>query len=439
MLSLARPAAVIDFFLGGRDDLGPAPGWGVKPPEPPQPLLRRLEEQPRGGSCRSSVSSRTATMTFRKKGSKNPPLLSLEFILQNHADFVACVGMFFVLGLMFEGTAEVSIVFITLQHGVTFPAAEAEAEAEAERATAPKFLYHYGAKDLATVFFYTLVAIIIHATIQEYVLDRINRRMQFPKQRQGKFYESGQFSVFFLVSCIWGTFILVSENCLSDLTVLWKAHTHNMMTFQMKFFYISQLAYWFHAFPELLFQRSRPQELSQQAVYVGLHLFHIAGAYLLYLNHLGLLLLMMHYFVEFLSHSCDLFYFSDEKFQKEFSLWAIVFILGRLVTLIVSLITAGFQLAVGPNGNSDDSAEDVNVLAAKIAVLSSSCSIQAYVTWNLFNVQLQRWMEEDAPLQAPSVKKKRIKGRFCRKGMENGVATSNRLLDSPQMRKEKSS
>ena len=88
---------------------------------------------------------------------------------------------------------------------------------------------------------------------------------------------------------------------------------------------------------------------------------------------------------------------------------------------------------------SDDSAEDVNVLAAKIAVLSSSCSIQAYVTWNLFNVQLQRWMEEDAPLQAPSVKKKRIKGRFCRKGTENGVATSNRLLDSPQMRKEKSS
>ena len=246
-----------------------------------------------------------------------------------------------------------------------------------------------------------------------------------PKQRQGKFYESGQFSVFFLVSCIWGTFILVSENCLSDLTALWKAHTHNMMTFQMKFFYISQLAYWFHAFPELLFQRSRPQELSQQAVYVGLHLFHIAGAYLLYLNHLGLLLLMMHYFVEFLSHSCDLFYFSDEKFQKEFSLWAIVFILGRLVTLIVSLITAGFQLAAGQNGSSDDSAEDVNVLAAKIAVLSSSCSIQAYVTWNLFNVQLQRWMEEDAPLQAPSVKKKRIKGRFCRKGMENGAATSN--------------
>lgn len=32
-------------------------------------------------------------------------------------------------------------------------------------------LYYYGIKDLATVFFYMLVAIIIHAVIQEYVLD----------------------------------------------------------------------------------------------------------------------------------------------------------------------------------------------------------------------------------------------------------------------------
>uniref|UniRef100_A0A8D1UQH9 Translocating chain-associated membrane protein n=1 Tax=Sus scrofa TaxID=9823 RepID=A0A8D1UQH9_PIG len=373
-------------------------------------------------------------MTFRKKGTKNPPVLSQEFLLQNHADLVACVGMFFVLGLMFEGTAEVSIVFITLQHGVTFPAAEAE-----ERATGSKLLYYYGIKDLATVFFYMLVAIIIHATIQEYVLDRINRRMQLPKPKQSKFNESGQFSVFFLVSSIWGTFILVSENCLADLSLLWRAHTHNMMTFQMKFFYISQLAYWFHAFPELYFQRIRQQDLPHQVVYVGLHLFHIAGAYLLYLNHLGLVLLMMHYFVEFLSHVCDLFNFGDEKYQKEFSLWAIVFILGRLATLIVSLITVGFHLAEGQNQNPDATTENVNVLAAKIAVLSSSCTIQAYITWNLFNAQLQWWMEEDIPLQAPSVKKKqRTKCKSSRKGTENGVATSDRV-DSPHKRKEKSS
>lgn len=31
--------------------------------------------------------------------------------------------------------------------------------------------FHYGLKDMATVFFYMLVAIIMHAIIQEYVLD----------------------------------------------------------------------------------------------------------------------------------------------------------------------------------------------------------------------------------------------------------------------------
>lgn len=40
-----------------------------------------------------------------------------------------------------------------------------------EQATESASLYYYGIKDLATVFFYMLVAIIIHAIIQEYVLD----------------------------------------------------------------------------------------------------------------------------------------------------------------------------------------------------------------------------------------------------------------------------
>lgn len=32
-------------------------------------------------------------------------------------------------------------------------------------------LYEYGPKDVATVFFYLLVAVILHALIQEYILD----------------------------------------------------------------------------------------------------------------------------------------------------------------------------------------------------------------------------------------------------------------------------
>ncbi|XP_048189648.1 translocating chain-associated membrane protein 1-like 1 [Perognathus longimembris pacificus] len=364
-------------------------------------------------------------MGLRKKSIKSPPMLSQEFILQNHADLVSCVGMFFVLGLMFEGTAEVSIVFLTLQHGVVVPAGEEPA--------GTKTLYYYGVKDLATVFFYMLVAIILHATIQEYVLDKISRRMQFTKAKQSKCNESGQFSAFYLVSCIWGTFILISEDCLSDPALLWRAQSHNMMTFQMKFFYISQLAYWFHGFPELYFQKIKKQDIPSQLIYIGVHLFHIAGAYLLYLNHLGLLLLVLHYLVELLSHLCALVYFSDEKYQKGVSLWTLVFILGRLVTLVVSVITVGLHLAGSPGRSPDGISGNVNVLAAKIAVLSSSCSIQAYITWTLITVRLQRWVE-GASLQASCARKRR--SRSSRKSTENGVAVTHRVEALPK-RKDK--
>uniref|UniRef100_A0A672NKW2 Uncharacterized protein n=1 Tax=Sinocyclocheilus grahami TaxID=75366 RepID=A0A672NKW2_SINGR len=40
-------------------------------------------------------------MGFRKK-SKSPPVLSHEFVIQNHADMVSCVAMIVLLGLMFE-------------------------------------------------------------------------------------------------------------------------------------------------------------------------------------------------------------------------------------------------------------------------------------------------------------------------------------------------
>lgn len=41
-------------------------------------------------------------MPIRKKTTKNPPVMSHEFIIQNHADIVSCVAMVFLLGLMFE-------------------------------------------------------------------------------------------------------------------------------------------------------------------------------------------------------------------------------------------------------------------------------------------------------------------------------------------------
>lgn len=38
----------------------------------------------------------------RPRSTKNPPVFSHEFFIQNHADIVSCVAMVFVIGLMFQ-------------------------------------------------------------------------------------------------------------------------------------------------------------------------------------------------------------------------------------------------------------------------------------------------------------------------------------------------
>ncbi len=38
----------------------------------------------------------------RPNKTKNPPIFSHEFVIQNHADIVSCIAMVFVIGLMFQ-------------------------------------------------------------------------------------------------------------------------------------------------------------------------------------------------------------------------------------------------------------------------------------------------------------------------------------------------
>jgi translocating chain-associated membrane protein 1 len=81
-------------------------------------------------------------------------------VIQNHADIVACVAMVFVLGLMFQVSSPLASVFIALQHNVSVPAEAAPFNT--------LNLYSPGIKDAAAVFFYLLIAVVMHAIIQGY-------------------------------------------------------------------------------------------------------------------------------------------------------------------------------------------------------------------------------------------------------------------------------
>uniref|UniRef100_A0AAY5EGG3 TLC domain-containing protein n=1 Tax=Electrophorus electricus TaxID=8005 RepID=A0AAY5EGG3_ELEEL len=356
-------------------------------------------------------------MGIRKKNNKNPPVFSHEFIIQNHADIVSCVAMVFLLGLMFEITSKIAVLFITVQYNT--------------------LLFKMLLSDVATVFFYMLVTIIMHAIIQEYVLDKINRKMHFSKTKHSKFNESGQLSAFYLFSCLWGGSILHSENILSNPVSLWEGYPHTLMAFQMKFYYICQLGYWLHAVPELYFQKVKKEDIPRQLLYISLYLVHIAGAYILNLNRLGLLLLVLHYFVELLFHSSRIIYFSNEERQAGFTVWAVLFVLARLLTLSLSVLTVGFGLAGGEHQGLSLSEGNFNVLFIRVAVLAAICITQAFMMWKFINFQLRRWREH-AQTQVSKKKSSSVKGKSRKANGVNGSVSAS-AADSPRARKDKSS
>ena len=60
-------------------------------------------------------------MAVKRRSTKNPPVLSHEFVIQNHADIVACVAMVFVVGPMFQVSSPLASLFIALHHNVSVP------------------------------------------------------------------------------------------------------------------------------------------------------------------------------------------------------------------------------------------------------------------------------------------------------------------------------
>ena len=103
----------------------------------------------------------------RRTTNKNPPILSHDFIIQNHADIVACIAMVFVVGLMFQVTSPFASLFIALHHNISIPISGPAGAHEL-------VFYTSGVKDIPAIFFYLLIAIVMHQIIQEYLLDKVN-------------------------------------------------------------------------------------------------------------------------------------------------------------------------------------------------------------------------------------------------------------------------
>ncbi|XP_048392529.1 translocating chain-associated membrane protein 2 isoform X1 [Stegostoma tigrinum] len=367
---------------------------------------------------------------FRKR-SKSCPFLSQEFFIQNHADIVSCLVVLVLIGLMFEVTAKTAFMFISPQNNVSTVTPDGEV-----------VYYLYGTSDFVTILFYICITIILHAVVQEYALDKLNKRLHLSKIKHSKLNESGQLIVLHLTSGIWGFYIAVTEGYVTNPNSLWDKYPHTELSFQVKFFFLCQLSYWIHSLPELYFQRVRKEEIPRQLQYIGLYLLHIAGAYLLNLTRLGVLLLVLQSVAELVFHTARLFYFIHENNQRFFNAWAVVFVMTRLMTLTLTVLVVGFGLSRVEHQTFDMERGIFNSLPIRLCILVTVCSTQAWMMWRFINFQLRRWRE----FQAEQASRRKIVGAMAMRGRvvrrelghhENGLIKSENGT-SPRTRKSKS-
>jgi len=341
------------------------------------------------------------------KKNKNPPFMSHEFIIQNHADIFSSVCMVFVIGLMVQATSPLATIFIIPQHIVN------------NTGTGPEnpVLYTNGKQDIPLIFFYTLIVVVIHAILQEYVLDKIIKRLHFSKSKTTKFSESGQIAFFALVSAVWGVVNIVKDENITSLSSLWAGYPeeHTQLTFRTKYFFIIQIAYWLHCYPELYLQKVRREDMMPQIVYATMHLLMVAGTYAINLTHLALVLLVLHFTCEAILHSSKLLYYAELEqysalgFQAHDYLFAVV----RVVSLILANVTILFGLGNAANQTLDAEAGNYNIAPIRGVSLLGVCGMQAWLLWNFvtFHLAKRRMESTERKTVIPPPVHKKGKGR----------------------------
>lgn len=86
---------------------------------------------------------------------------------------------------------------------------------------------------------------------------------------------------FYLISAAWGIEIFRRENYLHTFQSAWKEYPHAELTYLTKFFFIIQISYWIHNFPELYFQKIKKEEWRRRITYSLIYLAAFSAAYLL--------------------------------------------------------------------------------------------------------------------------------------------------------------
>jgi len=357
-------------------------------------------------------------VSFRKRpGTKQLPYLSHEFIIQNHGDIATCLCMVFIVGLMFQTTTPLASTFIVPKHNLT-----------EMNATTPvnTVIYSNGPKDLCLLLFYTIVAVIFHAIIQEYVLDKLMRKIRLSKTKAGKFNESGQLLSFYLSSIICSFYIFRDDGYFQSLSFFWNDYPHVGISFLTKIFFIMQMSYWLHSYPELYFQKVKKEDRSTKITFATLNLFICSAIYYLNLTRIGLTLLIIDYSVNCIFHfSRILYFFGKNRISKiSFKFYNVFFIVARLAEIVLAVFVFWFGLSGSSVETIDFTTKNFNTPVIRMLCLCVILALQALMMWNFVLFQFKKMRENKS---AKTVKPTTIKKPKAKSEMSESDAVDSDL------------
>ena len=106
---------------------------------------------------------------------------------------------------------------------------------------------------------------------------------------------------------------MLRERYAENMSKLWVDYPIHPMTFLHKLYFIIQLAYYLHMLPELYFQKIKKDEQAPKMQHSIAGLLIIGFFYFFAYRRVAIVLLTLHYFSEFVSHTFGLL----EVFDKE--------------------------------------------------------------------------------------------------------------------------
>jgi len=342
----------------------------------------------------------------RRKPEKkdNPPVLSNDWIIQNHGDIAACVAVFFVLGLMFQTTKKAANYFIALQ----YPEKSYELDdgfQSQEKSPSPihpmiaeekppetnnEPIYHkIGMRDASTLIFYTTLIIVWHAALQEYVFDKCVRRLHLSKTRTSKFSEMGQLFVWFVLNAAWGSSLCYNFGFFQKPSKLWDEWPHDLITWEAKLYYIFQISFWVHQYPELYLQRVKTEEIANRVTYSTVYLILTILPYSLGFWKSGLMLINLHFVGEsFISgqNIISSIPFFRPVMELVNNISSAIFVIVRMISLALTVMTFHLGFAHQPE-------VDWNTSKTRIFALCVVSLVQIYQMWLFLGNRVKKWRE----------------------------------------------